>query len=168
MKKTLLFICLIVSTLCAFSQQATDINPNAITVPRFANSAAVTTAIPSPVQGMFIYRNDTQSFWYYTSSGWTNLAAAVSGSWAATGTNISNTNSGNVGIGVANPDYPLVTKGRIRIRDSGGGESAGIWFNNNGNTALNTFIGIDPSNQFGIYSPSRSQNIFTSKFKKLR
>jgi hypothetical protein len=162
MKKLILAILLIISGLTAFSQQATDINPNAVIVPRFADATAMNTSIPSPVQGMFIYRNDTQSFWYYTSSGWANLAAAVSGAWSPTGNNISNTNSGNVGIGVINPVYPLETKGRIRIRDSGGGESAGIWFNNNGNTALNTFIGIDPSNQFGIYSYSRFQNIFTA------
>lgn len=68
--------------------------------------------------------------------------------------------NGNVGIGVTTPTYPLDTRGRIRIRDSGAGESAGIWFNNNGNTALNTFIGIDLSNNFGIYSPILNDNIF--------
>jgi hypothetical protein len=239
MKKLILAILLIISGLTAFSQQATDIYPNAVTVPRFANATAMNTAIPSPVQGMFIYRNDTQSFWYFTSAGWANLAAAVSGAWSQTGSNISNTNTGNVGIGtsspttaklvisgvtaaegidlsssdqyanmrvirnslsafdkdmfigyqsgsnsslrlfsnnnetvtvkntnvgigVLNPDFPLVTKGRISIQDLGGGESAGIWFNNNGNSALNTFLGIDPSNQLGIYSQALTKNIFTA------
>jgi hypothetical protein len=239
MKKIILAILLIISVLTAFSQQATDIYPNAVTVPRFANATAMNTAIPSPVQGMFIYRNDTQSFWYFTSAGWANLAAAVSGAWSQTGSNISNTNTGNVGIGtsspttaklvisgvtaaegidlsssdqyanmrvirnslsafdkdmfigyqsgsnsslrlfsnnnetvtvkntnvgigVLNPDFPLVTKGRISIQDLGGGESAGIWFNNNGNSALNTFLGIDPSNQLGIYSQALTKNIFTA------
>ncbi len=162
MKKLTFFFILVTSTIVAIAQQATVIDPNAITVPRFASQVAANTAIPSPTQGMFIYRNDTQSFWYYTSAGWSNLAAAVSGAWSATGSNISNTNSGNVGIGVANPSHPLETKGRIRIRDSGGGESAGIWFNTIGNTGLNTFLGIDPSNKLGIYSPVLGKNIFSA------
>jgi hypothetical protein len=54
----------------------------------------------------------------------------------------------------------LQTKNRIQLADAGGGESAGLWFNSNGNTGFNTFVGIDPSNQFGIYSPILFKNVF--------
>jgi LytTr DNA-binding domain len=56
----------------------------------------------------------------------------------------------------------LQTKNRIQLFDAGGGESAGLWFNSNGNTGFNTFVGIDPSNQFGIYSPILFKNIFSA------
>ena len=54
------------------------------------------------------------------------------------------------------------TKNRITLGDAGGGESAGLWFNSNGNTAFNTFLGIDPTNKFGIFSPLLIKNIFSA------
>jgi hypothetical protein len=56
----------------------------------------------------------------------------------------------------------LQVKNRILLSDAGGGESAGLWFNSNNNTGFNTFIGIDPDNKFGIYSPILTKNIFTA------
>lgn len=61
-----------------------------------------------------------------------------------------------------NGNGTLETKNRIFLADAGGGESAGLWFRNNGNTALNTFVGIDPSNKFGIYSNTLLKNVFTA------
>ncbi|MGL4631651.1 MAG: LytR/AlgR family response regulator transcription factor [Leadbetterella sp.] len=56
----------------------------------------------------------------------------------------------------------IQTKNRIQLFDAGSGESAGLWFYNNGNSALNTFLGIDLSNRLGIYSPLLTKNIFTA------
>ncbi len=125
-------------------------------------TTAQRTALTSS-DGLTVYDTDTKSYWFVKGTVWTEMVGGAGGGigpWTVSGTNIYNANTGNVGIGVSNPDYPLVTKGRIRIRDLGAGESAGIWFNNNGNTALNTFIGIDPNNRFGIYSPTLFNNIF--------
>ncbi len=71
--------------------------------------------------------------------------------------------NGNVGIGVTNPLFPLSVKGRIQVFDLGAGESAGIWLNSIGNTQLNTFLGINPANDFGIYSQTLTSNVFTVK-----
>lgn len=123
-----------------------------------AQRAALTTS-----DGLTVYDTDTKSYWFVKGSVWTEMvggAGGDSGPWQVAGNNIYNTNTGNVGIGVTNPEFPLVTKGRIGLRDAGSGESAGIWFNNIGNTALNTFIGIDPNNRFGIFSYSLFSNIF--------
>lgn len=43
-------------------------------------------AIISPAQGLLVYDTDTNSFWYYNASAWTNLAAALAGSgWLLSG-----------------------------------------------------------------------------------
>lgn len=68
----------------------------------------------------------------------------------------------NVGVGISNPEFPLDIWGRLRIHHQGNNESAGIWLNNNTNTLLNTFLGIDENERFGIFSPIRGVNIFTA------
>jgi hypothetical protein len=89
------------------AQNATEISPNAILVPRFADAAAVDLAIPNPINGMFVYRTDTQSFWYRNASAWVNLSSPVPTQWTNAGNNIYNTNTGNVGIGTTTPNAPL-------------------------------------------------------------
>jgi subtilisin-like proprotein convertase family protein len=118
------------------------------------------------------YNNDHQFFGFGISNNnlryQTSETSADHVFYAGTNNNTSNElfrikGNGNVGIGVPSPDFPLVTRGRIRIRDMGAGQSAGIWLNNNGNTSLNTFIGIDPSNNFGIFSSTLNSNILVAK-----
>ncbi len=69
--------------------------------------------------------------------------------------------TGFTGINVTNPIFRLDIDGRIRIRSNA--NSAGLWFNNNTNSAQNTFLGIDPNNNFGIFSLALNANIFTAK-----
>jgi hypothetical protein len=69
-------------------------------------------------------------------------------------------NNGNVGIGVASPSYSLETKNRIRLRDGGSGETAGIWLNKAGNTGFGSFVGMTGTDNVGMYSPSLDK--FTS------
>ena len=70
--------------------------------------------------------------------------------WATTGNNISNTNTGNVGIGVSDPEYKLDLGGRMRIRATPG-TRAGLWLNNEANTASPAFIGMQSDNKVGFY-----------------
>lgn len=58
--------------------------------------------------------------------------------------------SGHVGIGISDPVYPLDIANRMRIRGAPG-FSAGIWLNNEGNTAIPAFIGLQADNQVGFY-----------------
>jgi hypothetical protein len=57
---------------------------------------------------------------------------------------------GNVGIGVTDPAYPLDVSNRMRIRGKPG-FTAGIWLNNEANTALSSFVGMQADNQVGFF-----------------
>lgn len=94
-----------------------DIKVNAaakkgLLIPRM--TSAQRSAIASPAAGLMVYDTDTQSFWYWNASAWTNLAGGGgSGPWAQLGSRIHNTNTGNVGIGTTNPRAKLnVAAGR--------------------------------------------------------
>ncbi|HEX8548563.1 MAG TPA: hypothetical protein VF691_16495 [Cytophagaceae bacterium] len=58
------------------------------------------------------------------------------------------TNNGNVGIGTT-PAYKLDIGGRARIKSGGG--TAGLWFNNNANTAERAFVGMVDDDQVGLW-----------------
>ena len=58
--------------------------------------------------------------------------------------------NGNVGIGNNNPILRLDITGRMRIRTGLDGQ-AGIWLNNNANTGVQAFMGLEDDNQVGLY-----------------
>lgn len=59
--------------------------------------------------------------------------------------------TGNIGIGVANPGYPLDLNNRMRIRSGGNNNvSAGLWLNNNANTEA-AFIGMEDDTHVGLF-----------------
>ncbi|MFN3848812.1 MAG: hypothetical protein ACK4NY_05265 [Spirosomataceae bacterium] len=107
MKKILLLTIILLFSANTKAQQATIIDTKSMIVPRYADLGVISNAIGNPQVGMLVYNNSTQSYWFFTSSGWTNLAAAVSGNWVQNGANISNTNPDNVGVGHPNPSYKL-------------------------------------------------------------
>ena len=73
-----------------------------ILIPRM--TSAQRTAIATPAQGLLVYDTNTNSFWFYNASAWTNL---VSSGWALTGN--SGTNPSNNFIGTTD-DQPLIFK----------------------------------------------------------
>ncbi|MDZ7933900.1 MAG: hypothetical protein U5M51_02800 [Emticicia sp.] len=94
MKKILLSLSLIICSLSGFSQSFLA-DSKSISVPRYANQAAITTAIPSPVEGMLVYNNTLDQFVYYTGTVWTNFPSSNSSPWTLnTTTNRAVTNSG--------------------------------------------------------------------------
>ncbi|MEO5890424.1 MAG: hypothetical protein ABIQ31_09235 [Ferruginibacter sp.] len=79
-------------------------NTKGVLVPRM--TSAERTGIASPAIGLLVYDNETGSFWYYKALGWTELTGGSNGpgaSWNTSGTNIYNSNMGNVGIGTTTP-----------------------------------------------------------------
>jgi len=58
--------------------------------------------------------------------------------------------NGNTGIGVSDPAYLLDISNRMRIRGKPG-FTAGIWLNNEANTGIPAFIGMQADNQVGLY-----------------
>ncbi len=59
-------------------------------------------------------------------------------------------NNGFLGVGTGiYPDYAIDVLGRSRVRTGNG--SAGIWYNNNANTGLQTFVGNYDDNNAGTY-----------------
>ncbi|MES2703284.1 MAG: tail fiber domain-containing protein [Bacteroidota bacterium] len=80
-------------------------------VPRM--TAVQKNAISSPATGLMVYQTDsTAGFYYYNGTAWQTISATAASQWTATGTNISNNNTGNVGIGTSTP------KARLHVADS--------------------------------------------------
>lgn len=75
-------------------------------IPRM--TTAERTGVANPAVGLLVYDNETASFWYYKTIGWTELiTGSGAGYWSANGTHIYNNNTGNVGIGTTNPTVKL-------------------------------------------------------------
>ncbi|MHC1776304.1 MAG: DUF1566 domain-containing protein [Lentimicrobium sp.] len=72
-------------------------------LPRMTSAERI--AIASPATGLNVYDLTTQSYWYYNGNAWTTIANSP---WTVNGNNIFNTNSGNVGIGLATPTHRLM------------------------------------------------------------
>jgi hypothetical protein len=62
-------------------------------------TTAQRTAIVTPATGLLVFDNTTNTFWHYNGTAWLELTNY----WLRTGNDISNINTGNVGIGVLTP-----------------------------------------------------------------
>ncbi len=60
--------------------------------------------IATPAEGLLIYQTDnTPGFYYYNGTQWIALASGATTYWTKNANNITNNNSGNVGIGTSSP-----------------------------------------------------------------
>ncbi|RYU93963.1 tail fiber domain-containing protein [Emticicia agri] len=74
----------------------------------YAQSVTLATTTANPTKGTVVYNNTTNQLQYWNGSAWIPVTNAASGTgWALNGTHIRNNNTGNVGIGVTNPDNKL-------------------------------------------------------------
>ncbi len=77
-------------------------------IPRMNSTERIT--ISNPAIGLLVYDNQTESFWFYKTAGWTELVTsggATSNFWNTNGNNIYNNNTANVGIGTSIPTVKL-------------------------------------------------------------
>ena len=114
-------------------------------MPRMSSSNRI--AISSPASGLSVYDTDTKSFWFWDGQLWKEQATGNSNVWGSNGTHIYNTNSGNVGIGVTNPGFPLNFSNNV-------GDKIALW----GNTGNHYGLGIQ-SGLLQIHSDQASSDI---------
>jgi Chaperone of endosialidase len=86
-------------------------------------------------------------FSWYNSNGVARLWGEVKGDLLAV------QGDGKVGIGTTSPGYLLDVAGRMRVRDEGGGITAGIWFSGYG-ISDRAFAGLNNDNLIGFYGNS--------------
>jgi hypothetical protein len=120
--KKIFFLIVILGVVKNGSAQSVGIgtnNPNAsaqldisstskgLLIPRM--TTAQMNAIASPAPGLMVFNLTDSVFYVRKNSGWTKLIAptAAGGGWTASGNNIYNSNTGNVGIGTTSPNASL-------------------------------------------------------------
>lgn len=71
---------------------------------------------PTGTNGNLYYNTADNKFYGYQNGSWSELGGGGSATyWLASGDNIYNTNTGNVGIGTTNPDEKLEVSGNIKL-----------------------------------------------------
>jgi hypothetical protein len=131
-------------------------------------------AIPTPATGLLIYQTDfVNGFYFYNGSVWTQLSTgSATNYFTASGSNIYNNNTGNVGIGLTSPaeKFHLKGAGRIDAAGSFGGAALNLYaattndgsyisfFNEFGATNSSAEIGYSGSNDYLLLS--RGTNMF--------
>lgn len=102
-----------------------------------------------------MYNDSTDAPQSSTASAADRIFQVGNGSENARSNAITILRNGNAGIGNTDPGFRMDVSGRMRIR--GGGDlnnSAGLWLNNETNTAIPAFMGMQSNNQVGFYGNS--------------
>jgi hypothetical protein len=110
---------------------------NKLQIGDFSLAGGFDMAIGNGTQGMVFFQTSKFSGWYSN----TNFALAP----------FAGGNTGYVGIGIYDPFYRLDVGDRMRIRSGSATNTAGIWFNDPGNTNTIAFVGVKSADQVGIY-----------------
>lgn len=117
-------------------------------------TSAQRTAISTPANGLLVFDTDTQTFWFRQNGAWVNLVGGGGGAgvgWQQSGANISNTNSGNVGIGTGSPGAKLA------VHAEGGSTTADFY---NATTGPNvSHIHYGPKGDWFIRSGASDGNV---------
>ncbi len=103
-------------------------------IPRVSlTSTSDVSTIANPATSLLVYNtnagmsNGSVGFYYWNGTQWNKLndgnASTSNGLWTANGNDISNANSGNVGIGTTTPTAPLHVKGQEALTIPNGGTS---------------------------------------------
>lgn len=77
MKKIIITLIFNVFYLTTFAQNAAEIDPKFIKIPRYTDQTAITTSISSPTSGMLVYNNATASIWFHNGISWANTSSGT-------------------------------------------------------------------------------------------
>lgn len=87
-------------------------------------TGAQMAAIASPATGLAVYNTDSASYCIYNGSAWLKVLLSTASNWTASGTNIYNGNSGNVGVGTSTPVSKFqLTNGNLLVSGTYGSGS---------------------------------------------
>ena len=75
MKKIIITFAIIIASLSGFSQSF-SVDNKSLSVPRYADQAAITAAITTPTTGMLVFNNTLNQYAYWNGTAWTNFPAA--------------------------------------------------------------------------------------------
>jgi hypothetical protein len=101
MNKSIYILILSFLALKSFSQSA-EIRPNqGISVPQF--TTVFINAMTTQPKGTVVFDKDLNTMKYWTGTVWQSMSAGAGTGWTATGSDIANSNIGNVGIGASSP-----------------------------------------------------------------
>ena len=126
-----------------------------ILIPRM--SAAQRDALVAPANGLMVFVNDDNTFYFYTGSTWANVVSSIKSDndWTISGSNMYSAVSGNVGIGTTTPAQQLEITQSMKMPETTN-NNTGIFFkgdvpflhNFRSSTALgfNTFLGVNAGN----------------------
>jgi hypothetical protein len=109
-----------------------------------------TAGDPTGVNAMVYYNSSSSTFRAYEGGAWKNLIGGSGGGyWTASGANIYNNNTGNVGIGLSNPAFKLHVSSSAAYNNDGTGAFA---ISDSTTVAKKLFMGFDPTADVGFIS----------------
>ncbi|MDZ7933903.1 MAG: hypothetical protein U5M51_02815 [Emticicia sp.] len=82
--KNIFFTYLLLLSSFSFAQSF-EANPRFMTVPKYANQGAITTAIPSPTEGMLVYNIALDQYAFYNGTAWSNIPSSSGGGGSGLG-----------------------------------------------------------------------------------
>jgi hypothetical protein len=86
-----------------------------ILIPRMTATQRTAIAPTAADAGLMVYETTTSSFWFYNGSVWNQIGTGGASPWTVSGSNIYNSNTGNVGIGTSSPTSKLHIAGNSML-----------------------------------------------------
>lgn len=127
MKKYLSFLlCLLTTNTFAQNIGIGTLSPDASAQLEISSSTkglliprTTTASIVSPVTGLLIFDTGTNSFQFYNGASWVQISTGTATNyWTQTGNNLTNNNTGNIGINFASPGERLQVDGNLKLGNS--------------------------------------------------
>lgn len=118
-------------------------------------SVSTTSSITNPQKGMLVFDDATGTLSYFNGIQWVSLSNSTTG-WLVNGTNLGNSNSGNVGIGTSSPSAKL----HVRTGVSGASTSSfsSATFETGSHNYINILSPINRQSGFRFSRPSSPAN----------